>query len=190
MSLAIDFLTDFLERTDQKQADFARTAGMTQPNLNDILKGHVEVSSRNLAKLLRGIRADYERDAFIAAYLRDQIPGDMADRVHVHLTRAKGEGMVMEEAEGADLLEANLAVAFAALPSDSYRKRVVRFLQQLRKDADLRDLFRRTMDYVDDGVLMQRDESRRTAQQIFEASKDAPTTGLPATPLPQVKNKT
>lgn len=176
MSLATDFLADYIERSEQTQTDFARAAGMTPTNITEILKGTVNVSGRNLANLLRGIRDDHERDAFLAAYLRDNIPTDMADRVQVHLTRHRTGEAVMEGDDRANL-EAELVLAFATLPNETYRRRVVRFLQQLRRDAELRDLFRRTMEYVDDDVEARRESSHR-ADQVTLAS--AATAANPA----------
>lgn len=149
MSLTTDFLADYLIRSEQSQADFARAAGMTQPNFSEILNGSVEVSARNIGKLIRGFREEHERDAFIAAYLRDQIPAENADRITVHLSTPTG---VLEERPEADRMniEVEMIAAFDALPSDLYRRRVVKFLNKLRKDEELRDLFRRTMEYLEE----------------------------------------
>ena len=152
MSLAKDFLSDYLSRHDLTQVDYAKAAGMTQTNLSDILKGDVEVSSRNLAKLLRGMPDDHERDAFIAAHCRDQVPSDQAERVLIHVTKsAARSGTLMEDqaSYGATLQE-ELLTAFNELPSAAYQRRVIRLLRHLRKDADLRDLFSRTVAYLED----------------------------------------
>lgn len=176
MSLATDFLTDYLGRTQMTASEFSRASGIPASNLSEIFKGDVEISGRNLGKFLRGIREEHERDGFLAAYLRGSIPEDQATRVLVHVKQDKRAAV----AEGSEAsLEADLAAAFDQLPNDTYRRRVVRFLAQLRRDEELRELFRRTMDYVDDGNMQKRDDSASTGAAIYNAHKDSPTAGLP-----------
>jgi transcriptional regulator with XRE-family HTH domain len=150
MSLALDFLKEYLSRPSQTQGDFAQAAGMTPPNVSDLLKGDVMISDRNLSKILRGLRSEKDRHDFLAAYLRDRIPTDYAEIVSVHLKPpADQRGLVMETGEG-EPLELQAMQAFASLPSDLYRRRVIRFLSHLKKDAGLRDLFTRTVAYLEE----------------------------------------
>lgn len=151
MSLATDFLAEVFARKDYNQSDFARACGMTPTNVTDLLKGDVAISGRNLTKLLRGLRTEKDRLDFLTAYLCDQVPADYADEISIRLTApAAACGMVMESSDPANELEAQLILAFSALPSDLYRRRLLRLTQTLRKDADLRDLFARTMAYLEE----------------------------------------
>ncbi len=150
MSLALDFLKEYLSRPGQTQTDFAMSAGMTPTNVTDLLKGDVAVSDRNLAKLIRGFRTEKDRHDFLTGYLRDRVPADYADVITVHLRSPEGRpGLVMED-PAEDSLELQLTQAFAALPSDLYRRRVIRFLNHLKKDGSLRDLFTRTVAYLEE----------------------------------------
>jgi predicted transcriptional regulator len=196
MGLATDYLSDYLQRLDLTQVDFAKAAGMTQTNLSDILKGDVEVSARNIGKLLRGLSDESERDAFIAAHLRDQIPEDQAERVVVHVSKPDDQrGGVMEDKPDNDtIIEAELVAAFAALPSSTYRKRVLRLLRHLRKDADLRDLFSRTVAYLEDSdrapvsydspvdEVVSEEEERRESSPAGDARPTEPSNDSKKTP--------
>lgn len=179
MSLATEFLIDYIERAEQTQADFARLAGMTPTNLTEILKGSVKIGARNIDGLLRAITSGAERARFIHAHLNDQIPSDLADSVTVHITQQAEPGMVMEGGNEEAQLEAELIAAYRALTTLTYKRRVVRFLRQLKRDADLRDLFQRIMGYVDDDITTQRERDSQDAKQIYDAHKDKPTEGLP-----------
>lgn len=150
MSLALDFLKEYLNRPSQTQTDFAMAAGMTPTNVSDLLKGDVAISDRNLAKLIRGLRSEKDRHDFLTAYLRDRVPSDYADIITVHLRPPVVEtGMVMEAGDD-EPLDAQIIRAFASLPSDLYRRRVIRFLEHLKKDGSLRDLFTRLVAYLEE----------------------------------------
>jgi transcriptional regulator with XRE-family HTH domain len=149
MSLAVDFLSEFFARGETTQTDFARAAGMTPTNVTDLLKGDVAISGRNLDKLLRGLRTEKDRKDFLTAFLRDQIPADYADDITIQLQAHKTEG-ALEDPDDAGALEGQMILAFASLPSDLHRRRLVHFAQTLRGDAKLRDLFARTMAYLEE----------------------------------------
>lgn len=147
MSLAIDFLRGYFSRPDApSQADFAKASGMTGANVTDLLNAQVGISGRNVSKLLRGLGNDPDRLAFLAAYLRDEVPSDFADAIHIGV-RTSG---LEEPPEGEQSLQDDLLQAFAALPSDMHRRRTVKFLQHLRRDHGLRDLFARTCVYLEE----------------------------------------
>lgn len=149
MSLALDYLREWLQRSECNQADFAKACGMTGANVTDILNGDVTVSARNLAKLLRGLRSEPERLDFLSAYLRDQVPSDYSDEINIRLRVPNGPLGVMDAGDE-EPLDLQMAQGFAALPSDLYRRRVVRFLNHLKKDSGLRDLFTRTVAYLEE----------------------------------------
>lgn len=150
MSLALDYLSDYLERTKTTQADYAKSSGIDPSLFTKLVQKEVAMSGKNLPKLLRGIREDRERLDFLTAYLRDQIPADFADSITIHLNgQPAPDGGLMESGEE-ESLDAQIAQSFAALPSDLYRRRVIRFLNHLKKDGSLRDLFSRTVAYLEE----------------------------------------
>lgn len=150
MSLALEFLSSFFEVPKNTRADFAKAAGIDASLVTNILQGDVQLSSKNIPKLLRGFRTDHERREFLAAYLKDQVPRDFADDIRIHLSHlASGEDANTAEDEAE--LQARLIRAWLDLPNAKYRRRVVNFLVDLRKDAALRDLFARTMAYREGG---------------------------------------
>lgn len=194
MSLAVDFLREFFARRETSQTDFARAAGMTPTNVTDLLKGDVAISGRNLDKLLRGFRSEKDRRDFLTAYLRDQIPADYADDITIQL-RAPAEGMVCEGGDERDTLDAQIMLGFAALPSDLFRRRLVNFVQHLRGDAQLRDLFARTVAYLEeeDGCGLDPDTLRATAEEkqilshhltVAQRRKDKKTRSTPRAQKP------
>lgn len=148
MNLAHDYLREHLQGPDLTQADFAKAAGMTASNVSDLLKGDVSISDRNVGKLLRGFRTEKERHDFLVAYLRDQVPDDYSNSITI-LLKSELEPTGLAEAKEPSI-EVQLATAFAALPSDLYRRRLIRFLNHLKKDAALRDLFVRTVAYLEE----------------------------------------
>lgn len=141
-NLALDYLREHL--ANKTQLAFAQAAGMTAQNIGDILRGDVAISDRNLPKLLRAFDEEAQRQEFLAAYLRDRVPNEYADVVQI-----VARGAAVRESTSADVT-ADLLEAFTALPSDLYRRRVVRLLQQLRRDDALRDLFVRTVAYLEE----------------------------------------
>lgn len=173
MSLALEFLAAYFEQPATTKADFAKSAGVDPSLISQLLVGAVQISTKNLPRLLNGFRTDLERREFLAAHLRDQVPVEFADDVIVHQTSA----ILNEAAEGdaAFKLEVHLVEAFGALPSEAYRRRVVRFLHHLRKDSALRDIFRRTMDYIDESsseTLVAGTGTTDMASTLLQAGKE------------------
>lgn len=189
MSLALDFLKEYLSRPDQTQADFAVAAGMTPPNVSDLLKGDVLLSDRNLPKILRGLRSERDRHDFLAAYLRDRVPADYADVISVHLKQpAVTGGLLMEDGEG-EPLDVQIVHAFAALPSDLYRRRVIRFLGHLKKDPGLRDLFTRTVFYLEEADHTTTISYRSPVDQVVR-KEDLKRVGQPGGDAPPIAPST
>lgn len=174
MSLTVDFLREYFARPDVTQADYAKLAGIDPSLLTKLMQEEVLISSKNLRKLLRGFPHFTDRVAFLNAYLRDQLPGEYADAISIRLVKTP------ESANEEGDQEESLLQAFEALPSDAYKRRVIRFVRQLGRDAELRRYFAMTMRYVDDGIATEREMGRAT-QDIFEDHRDAPTESLPAT---------
>ena len=147
MSLARDYLKDYLRRENCSQAEFARRCEMTPPNLSDVLSSNaensVEISSRNVGKLVRGFAEEQDQLEFLAAYLRDEIPDGYADRVDVDVRNADAVREAAIEDPTAELL-----AGFAALPSKKLKRAVLSMLAHLRVDTEFRDLFLRTMSYL------------------------------------------
>lgn len=150
MSLALEFLTDYLERTKTTQADFAKAAGVDPSLFTKLIQEEVGLNSKNVPKLLRGIHTEADRLEFLGKYLQEQIPDDLADGISVRISRAVPTGgALMEDAEE-EPVDMQIMHAAAALPSDLYRRRLLRFLVHLRKDGGLRDLFTRTVAYLEE----------------------------------------
>lgn len=149
MSLALEFLDDYLKRTKTTQADFARAAGFDASLFTKLAQKEVSLSSKNVPKILRAISNDADRMRFLSKYLEDQIPGDFKESITVHFT-GQAAGLVMEAEAEEEPLDIQVTHAFNALPSDLYRRRLIRFLNHLKKDSGLRDLFTRTVAYLEE----------------------------------------
>jgi hypothetical protein len=183
MSHAIDFLGDYFESkpgepgTRNTKADFAKAAGIDPSLVTQILQSTVQLSSKNVQKLLLGFRSDQERREFLTAYLRDQVPPYLADDVHITIAHhAVSESSDSDAAQ----MEISLIAAFNDLTRKSDRLLAVRFLQQIRTDGDLRDLFRRAMRYIDD-LTDPKAEARKLADEEHrrrgEGGRDPNTRG-------------
>jgi hypothetical protein len=147
MNLALEFLKDYFEKPDAlNQGDFAKACGMSAANVSDLLSERISISSRNLNNLLRGFRDEGDQAAFLTAFLRDQVPVDFVDDVVI---QHKKPSVLKEDSDAIVDTETEMIRAFSELPSDLFRRRVVIFLQHLRKDPDVRDLFTRTVAFLD-----------------------------------------
>lgn len=153
MSLAIEFLSAHLEQVQTTQADYAKAAGIDPSLFTKLVQGEVTLSSKNVPKLLRGIRGEQARLEFLVKYLEDQIPADFNGEISVRLTKAGSPVSLAQEVGDEAAVEDQMIHAFSALPSDLYRRRVVKFLNHLKKDASLRDLFNRTLAYLEESDL-------------------------------------
>lgn len=145
MSLAVDYLREYLSEPNTTQAEFARGCGMTAPNISDVLKGDVAISRRNVGKLLRGFPQN-KRLHFLQAYLHDEIPEEYADDVTIQISSRRSRAQ--EECTLAEAVEAALVSAFRSLPSDTYRGRVLTLVRALRGDEKLRELLKLTVEYL------------------------------------------
>lgn len=150
MSLALDFLKEYLSRSDVTQADYAKACGIDPSLFSQLKSGDVSVSSKNLPKLLRGLHTAKDRLDFLTSYLRDQVPNEYANMVAIQIGTGGESAWQVAESTDDSQLEPQALLAFAALPSRTYRLRIIRFLQTLRTDAKLRDLFGRTMAYLEE----------------------------------------
>lgn len=147
---ALSVLTDYLSESDTTQAEFAKAAGIDPSLFSQIKAGDVAISGKNLGKLLRGIREEPVRLDFLKAYLNEQIPDDYQTAITVSLVNApSGRWSIAEESSEPSLAE-QMAHAFEALPSDLLRRRAIHLLTCLRNDTDLRDLFNRTVAYLEE----------------------------------------
>lgn len=184
MSLALEFLTDYLVRSKTTQADFAKAAGIDPSLFTKLVQEEVGLNSKNVPKLLRGIHNDGDRQDFLIKYLQEQIPADLSDSITVRVSRPTTGAL--EEDRSEESLDAQIVRAFAALPSELYRRRVVRFLLHLRKDASLRDLFSRTCGYLEEADTgSQLDFPEPVTQSYADlARRDAAATGPSAKPNP------
>ncbi len=142
MKQARDFLQDFFsENPERTQAEFAKAAGMTGANLSDLLGGRVEISYRNLPRLLNGFESRSDKLEFLTAYLRDEVPADFEGDIVVAMKGGgrKGKAAAREE---------EFAAAWRALPGAGMQARILQLLRALRNDEALRDLFVRITDYM------------------------------------------
>jgi transcriptional regulator with XRE-family HTH domain len=150
MSLALEFISAYLARSEITQADFSKAAGIDASLFTKLAQKEVGLNAKNVPKLLRGFRTEEDRLEFLSKYLEEQIPADLSHAITIHSKKQNGgDGMLMEDGEETPL-DVQLVQAFAALPSDLYRRRVIRFLNHLKKDASLRDLFTRTVAYLEE----------------------------------------
>lgn len=183
MSLALDNLAEYLKRaaaSGDTKADFARASGVHPSLITNILDGDVALSGKNVPKILQGFRTKDDRLAFLLAYLHDEIPQEHANEISVQLAKSSTEGLA--ESSIADAQEAQLLEAFFALPSDAYRRRVVTLVRALRSDAQLRDLFKSTVDYI------QPDDASQAAK-IHAAAKAALAKRDQSVQSPALQNK-
>lgn len=148
MSLALDFLSEYLASTGTTQVDYAKAAGIDPSLFSQIKTGDVTINGKNFPKLLRGLRDEPARLEFLNAHLRDQIPPDFAEKISVRITPStKAPGFPADDSEVS--LEAQVMTRFADLPSDKHRRRVIRFLKHLKGDHTLQALFVKTVDYLE-----------------------------------------
>lgn len=145
MSLASDFLRDYFRRNgDITQHQFSLASGLPASQITKILRHGAGIAPERLAGLCSAFGDEYERAAFLTSWLRDQIPHEHADIVKIS-PGDKAEKVVAEDGNGEVFA---LVDAFNALPGDSYRAAVLRLMNTMQTDAELRDLFRRIMDWV------------------------------------------
>lgn len=150
MSLATEFLSAYLEQSETTQAEYSKAAGIDPSLFTKLIQGEVALNVKNVPKLLRGLDSESAKIEFLSKYLEEQIPPEFAGSVTVMLNKLTApSGTAMEDSEK-DSMEIQLVLAFAALPSDLYRRRLIKFLAHLKVDAGLRDLFTRTVAYLDD----------------------------------------
>jgi transcriptional regulator with XRE-family HTH domain len=149
VSASLDFLHEYLKREDITQAAFADACGMAPSNLSAILNRDIAIGSDNIPRLMRGVRGHEAKLRLLATYLRDQVPREFSNEIAVHLG-ASGEsasGLVMETTDSHSQTSA-LASAFRELPSEKLQDAVLSFVQQLRDDGELRDVFLRMTAYL------------------------------------------
>lgn len=190
MSLALEFLTDYLERTKTTQADFAKAAGVDPSLFTKLIQQEVGLNSKNVPKLLRGIHTEQDRLEFVGKYLQEQIPSDLSDGITIRVARsAAGLGVITEDPEE-EPIDLQILHAAMSLPSDLYRRRLLRFICHLRKDAGLRDLFTRTVSYLEESdhptttsyvspvdPIARKEDRRRAVAPAGDALSRAPSTG-------------
>lgn len=169
VSLALDFLRAHLEHQQISQAEFARRCDMTPANFSEVINGTVALSARNLERLLRGFKDEQDQLEFLAAYLRDEIPKEYADRIEV--SSGKRSFIVEEGAAG----DADLVANYSALPTKKLREAVQICLRQLRIDSEFRALFVQTMNYMigDDADMFNAANAKAKARVEAEQRADA-----------------
>ena len=101
----------------------------------------MEISYRNLPRLLNGFESRSDKLEFLTAYLRDEVPADFEDDIVVGTRSGGRKGK-------AEAREEEFAAAWRALPGARMQARILRLLRALRHDETLRDLFVRITDYM------------------------------------------
>lgn len=145
MNVAAELLRDYLAENDISQGQFADACEVDQALISQILAGKILISQRNLNKLLRGIKDPATQKLFVVTHLRDQVP---TEHVHDIMIRVAG-GTDREEmhVEPAKVFDRAIAEVLAQLPTQT-KATVYHFLQALRLDPTLREVFRGLMRYV------------------------------------------
>jgi transcriptional regulator with XRE-family HTH domain len=160
-------LERFLVRQDLTQAELAKLCGVAAPTIGHYLSGGIEVSRKNLAKILRGISAHDDQVHLLLAYLDDQIPQELRGAVSIV---AAGEPMVSEAAATyADPFADALAGVHAAT-----RESLEALVDRLKDDKDLCELVERTVAYIgDDEKRVFRRANRRFAGAPASQPRDS-----------------
>lgn len=167
MSATIEFIHEYLEQEKITQSAYSEACGMAASNLSSILSYDIMVGHENIHKLLRGLNNREARLRMVAAYLRDSVPKEFSNNVLIQVGDQPelAQGMVMEGGS-ADTSTAAALAAFQELSSPKIKDLVVTFLRNLRDDADLRDLFVRTLAYLSRGEAgASRESSRKGARK-------------------------
>lgn len=142
MSFAIDYLEAHLAQTSQ--AEFALRCGIDPSTLTKLLKGEVAISGKNVPKLLLGFSRKRQRQEFLTAYLRDEIPAEHSDEITISIGIP---GALCESDIDEKIWVEALASVASQLPPHT-QEQLYHLARALRHDASLRDVFKGIMRYV------------------------------------------
>jgi len=127
-----------IQRRDSNRAALARACGLAPSTIGDLINGKIAVSEKNLARILHGFPDARDQVELLLAYLRGQVPSSLRGAVTIE---AAGTQWLLSEAPAA-------ADPLAALPP-KLRDEVASIARRMAEDAQLRDLFGRTVRYLD-----------------------------------------
>jgi transcriptional regulator with XRE-family HTH domain len=127
-----------IQRRDSNRAALARACGLAPSTIGDLINGKIAVSEKNLARILHGFPDARDQVELLLAYLRGQVPSSL--RGAVTIEAADTQWLLSEAPAAADPL--------AALPP-KLRDEVASIARRMAEDAQLRDLFGRTVRYLD-----------------------------------------
>jgi transcriptional regulator with XRE-family HTH domain len=123
-----------IQRRDSNRAALARACGLAPSTIGDLINGKIAVSEKNLARILHGFPDARDQVELLLAYLRGQVPSSLRGAVTIE---AADTQWLLSEAD-----------PLAALPP-KLRDEVASIARRMAEDAQLRDLFGRTVRYLD-----------------------------------------
>jgi len=116
----------------------ARACDLAPSTIGDLINGEIAVSEKNLARILHGFPDVRDQVDLLLAYLRGQVPSSL--RGAVTIEAADTQWLLGEAPAASDPL--------VALPP-KLRDEVASIARRMAEDAQLRDLFGRTVRYLD-----------------------------------------
>ena len=127
-----------IQRRNSNRAALARACDLAPSTIGDLINGEIAVSEKNLARILHGFPDVRDQVDLLLAYLRGQVPSSL--RGAVTIEAADTQWLLGEAPAASDPL--------VALPP-KLRDEVASIARRMAEDAQLRDLFGRTVRYVD-----------------------------------------
>jgi transcriptional regulator with XRE-family HTH domain len=127
------------------RAELARLCKVQPSTIGDYLNGQIEVTGKNLAKILRGVTHEADQIRLLIAYLEDQIPEELREAVLIEPARAGGLCVEEDAPNSADPLE---IIALLNSLSVTLRADLILMLRRLHDDTDLRRLISMSVNYL------------------------------------------
>lgn len=122
------------------RSSLAKACGVVPSTIGDYISGKIEVTRKNLLRILTGIPEKNDRELLLRAYLEDQIPEEYRtvfgiERKNAGKAQAHGEALA-----AAEIIQGM---------NGAMQKKLITLLRRIRDDAELRDLLSRTIAYID-----------------------------------------
>jgi transcriptional regulator with XRE-family HTH domain len=141
-------LARILERRNLTKSDLARTMNVSPATVGDYLSEEIAVTAKNFAKILRGVSNPSDQVELLLSHLADQVPPELEGKVLID-AHPSGDDSVEVEEQPASAWQIKLLELLGELPSRQ-RNDIIRLVERLRDDTQLRDLLNRTLDYIGD----------------------------------------